>query len=253
MRLRLDLLLTIVVALAPLAAAAQPDAPQPGREAPTREEVRKALDKVRDDPNLAPERTVNMLRWAEAEPVTDEPWWWQWVNAFARWFRGFFNWMAASGRYVIWVAGALLAASLIIYVVRLVRVRGMPRVPKPFVAPSHVRDLDIRPESLPDDVGAAALALWERGEQRAALALLYRGALSRLVHVHGVPIRASSTEGECLALARPRLAESNARYATRLVETWGAAVYGGMLPAAGAVAALCGEFAVALDRGAGAA
>jgi hypothetical protein len=82
---------------------------------------------------------------------------------------------------------------------------------------------------------------------------LYRGLLSRLVHVHGVPIRASSTEGECLALARPRLAEPNARYAARLVEMWGAAVYGGMLPAAGAVAALCGEFAVELDRGAGSA
>ena len=253
MRLRLDLLLAVVVALAPFGAAAQPDAPPPAGEAPARENVRKALDKVRNDPNLVAERTINMLRWAEEEPVTDEPWWWQWVNAFARWFRGFFGWIAASGRYVVWVAGALLAALLVIYLVRLVGARGLPRVPKAFVAPSHVRDLDIRPESLPDDVGAAALALWERGEQRAALALLYRGLLSRLVHVHGVPIRASSTEGDCLVLARPRLAESNARYAERLVETWGEAVYGGMLPAAGAVAALCGEFAVALDRGAGAA
>jgi hypothetical protein len=116
-----------------------------------------------------------------------------------------------------------------------------------------VRDLDIRPASLPDDIGSAALALWERGEQRAALALLYRGLLSRLVHVHGVPIRASSTEGECLSLARPRLADAGARYAARLVEIWGGAVYGGLLPPTPAVQALCGEFAAALDRDAGAA
>jgi hypothetical protein len=125
----------------------------------------------------------------------------------------------------------------------------MPRTP---AAPSHVRDLDIRPESLPDDIGAAALALWERGEQRSALALLYRGLLSRLVHSHGVPIRASSTEGECLALAESRVAAPSARYATRLVETWTAAVYGDLQPATAAVQTLCGEFAVALDRAAGA-
>ena len=252
MRLRLELqpsfVLAVVVALSPLdGAAQQAPEPVPDGDVPAREDVRKALDQVGNDPNLAAERRVNMLRWKRTETVTDEPWWWAWLNAVARWFRGLFGWLAESGRYVVWVVGALLAALLVTYVVRLVRVRGLPRVPKPFTAPSHVRDLDIRPESLPDDVGAAALALWEQGEQRAALALLYRGLLSRLVHVHGAPIRASSTEGECLALARPRLPAASAPYAAQLVETWGAAVYGGSPPATATVQALCGEFAVALD------
>ena len=251
-KLRPGLLLALVVALSPLRAVAPQESPPEGDVLP-RIEVRKALDKVKNDPNLAAERSVNMLRWAKEEPVTDEPWWWELANAFARWFRGLFNWLAESGRYVVWVLGALLAALLVTYIVRLVRARGLPRMPKAHAPPSHVRDLDIRPESLPDDIGSAALTLWEQGEQRAALALLYRGLLSRLVHVHAVPIRASSTEGECLALARPRLAEASARYAARLVETGGAAVYGGLLPSQAAVQALCREFAVALDRGAGAA
>lgn len=250
--LRRTVLLALVVAAAPMSLPAQPEQ-APDVAAPTRDDVRKALDKVKNDPNLAAERRVNMLRWAEGEPVTDEPWWWQLANSLARWFRGLFGWLAESGRYVVWVVGALLAGLLVAYLVRLVRVRGLPRAPKAFAPPSHVRDLDIRPESLPDDVGAAALALWERGEQRAALALLYRGLLSSLVHAHGVPIRASSTESECLSLARPRLSEPNARYAARLVDTWGAAVYGGLLPAAGAVQALCSEFGVAFGRGTGAA
>jgi hypothetical protein len=248
-RLRLDLLLAVVVAAVPLTGIAQPDAPADAvGEAPARADVRKALDKVANDPNLAPERTVNMLRWKEPEPVTDEPWWRRWANAAARWIGGFFAWIAEAGRLLVWVIGGLAAALLAVFIVRLVRTRGLPRVPKAFVAPSHVRDLDIRPESLPDDVGAAALALWQRGEQRAALALLYRGTLSRLVHVHSVPIRASSTEGECLALARPRVAEASALYASRLVEIWTAAVYGAREPAGSAVQALCGEFAAALDR-----
>ena len=244
MRLALELALVAIVALAPLTGAAQPETPllAPG-EAPTRPVVREALDKVATDPNLATVRKINTLRWKEQEAVTEEPWWWP----LARWSRGLFGWIAESGRLLVWVVGAFAVVLLMVFIARLVRERGLPRVPKQFVAPSHVRDLDIRPESLPDDVGAAALALWEGGEQRAALALLYRGMLSRLVHVHAVPIRASSTEGECLALARPRLAESSARYTASLVEVWTAAVYGGREPAAGTVQALCGEFAAALD------
>jgi hypothetical protein len=247
-RLRPDLapliVVIAVVALAPLAGVAQPETPfiAPG-ETPTRPEVRKALDKVANDPNLSTVRTINSLRWKQQEANTEEPWW----APIARWTRGLFGWLAESGRLLVWVVGALAVVLLTVFIVRLVRGRSLPRVPKQFVAPSHVRDLDIRPESLPDDVGAAALALWERGDQRAALALLYRGTLSRLVHVHSVPIRASSTEGECLALARPRLSESSARYAASLVGVWTAAVYGAEVPARGVVQALCGEFGTALD------
>jgi hypothetical protein len=251
----LKLLLAVFAVLAvlvPLPGAAQPDTEPTGR-ALDRAEVQKALDKVGNDPNLVPERTVNMLRWAEAEPSTDEPWWWRWINALVRWFQGLFDWLAESGRYLVWVIGAFLAVLLALYLVRLVQRRGLPRVPQPFAAPSHVRDLDIRPESLPDDVGAAAFALWQRGEQRAALALLYRGLLSRLVHAHGVPIRASSTEGECLTLARPRLRPPGAEFASRLIGIWAAAVYGASPPTQDAVSALCAEFAPALDGGSGAA
>jgi hypothetical protein len=250
-RSRFDWKLLLAV-LATLPCAAQPDSEPIGR-APARAEVQKALDKVGNDPNLAPERTVNMLRWAEREPGTDDPQSWPWVDALVRWVQGLFEWVAVSSRYLVWVIGTFLAVLLLLYLVRLVRRRGLPRVPQRFAAPSHVRDLDIRPESLPDDVGAAAFALWQRGEQRAALALLYRGLLSRLVHAHGVPIRASSTEGECLALARPRLRPPGAEFASRLIGIWAAAVYGGSPPAPDAVQTLCADFAPALDGGSGAA
>jgi uncharacterized integral membrane protein len=247
-RLRPDAVVSIVafavVALAPLTAVAQPETPFiAAGEEPTRPEVRKALDKVANDPNLSTVRTMNSLRWKRQEPSTDEPWW----APLARWTRGLFGWLASSGRLLVWVVGAIAAVLLAVFIVRLVKGRSLPRGPKQFVAPSHVRDLDIRPESLPDDVGAAARSLWDSGDQRAALALLYRGTLSRLVHVHSVPIRASSTEGECLALARPRLAESSARYAQSLVAVWTAAVYGAEVPAPGVVQTLCGDFGAALD------
>ena len=252
MRSRPKALLTAALLLAATDGAAQPEQPFVPGTIPVYDEVHKALDKVENDPNIAPERIVRMLRWVEPEQGTsDEPWWFDWGNALARWFRGLFDWIAASGRAIVWVLGGLLAVLVVVYVVQLVRKRGLPRLPPRFVAPSHVRDLDIRPESLPDDIGAAALSLWNSGEQRAALALLYRGLLSRLVHVHEVQIRASATEGECLALARKRLSAASSAYAERMVGTWTAAVYGGVAPAPPAVEALCGEFAVALaPRGA---
>ena len=115
-----------------------------------------------------------------------------------------------------------------------------------FVAPTHVQDLDIRPESLPPDIGGAARRLWDRGEHRGALALLYRGLLSRLAHVHRLPVRDSSTEGDCLALSA-RMEAAGRDYAARLIVLWQAAVYGHLDVDTTAVHALCDGFAPALD------
>ena len=125
MRLRPEVVLATLVAIAPLTGFAQPPVPD---NVPTRPEVRKALDMVANDPNLATERTVSMLRWKEREPAdTEEPSWWEWANGIARWLRGFFGWIAESGRLLVWVLGALAAALLALFIVRLVRSRGMPR------------------------------------------------------------------------------------------------------------------------------
>jgi len=114
-----------------------------------------------------------------------------------------------------------------------------------------VRDLDIRPESLPDDIGASALGIWERGEHRAGLALLYRGALSRLAHVHEVPIRDASTEGDCLSLANMHLSVQPAAYMARLIRVWQRAVYGSADPTDDEMRALCEGFAAALNKSVG--
>ena len=252
MRSRSEHALALILAVAALTVSRSPLAQQAAAdvatERPSSLQVQKVLEKVAADPNLATERTVRSLRWAKRDDAeADTPAWLRWLFGLRRWFGGLFAFVAESGRLLLWVAGALLAALLVVYLWRLVGRRGLPRAPTPFAAPSHVRDLDIRPESLPDDVGGTARVLWGRGEQRAALALLYRGLLSRLVHVYGVPIRASSTEGDCLALAAPRLRGPAADYALRLVGLWQGAVYGAEAPAEPAVQSVCAEFGPALE------
>lgn len=216
---------------------------------PTRADVREALDRVAKDPNLATERTVRTLHWAQKEESSrDVPGWLQAFYAVASFVRGIFGWFAESARVFLWVAGVILAALLAVFLLRVARsIRGASQLQKRFVAPSHVRDLDIRPESLPEDVGAAAAALWDRGEHRAALALLYRALLSRLVHAYSVPIQVSSTEGDCLALAMPRLSGTASGYTVRLITVWQNAVYGGARPAEATVHSLCAEFAPVFD------
>ena len=205
-------------------------------------EIVRALEVVKADPKMAPERTVKTLRWkgATERRRAGPPWWLAWIV-------GLFTWLDQSGRMLIWCTAAVLAALLVMYVVRLVRRFEAPRPDKAFVAPTHVGDLDIRPERLPADIGAAARALWDRGEHRGALALLYRGLLSRLAHVHGVPIRDSSTEGECLSLAATHLTDRRREYTSHVVRVWQRAVYGREDIPAGSVYVLCDEFAAALD------
>jgi hypothetical protein len=204
-------------------------------------EIARAVARVKADPNLAAERTIRTLRWKTADQKPTPPPGWM------RWIAGFFRWLGESARLLIWVAAVVLAAMLVAFVIRLLRERTAAKVSERFVAPTHVRDLDIRPETLPDDIGAAARELWDRGDHRAALALLYRGLLSRLAHVHQVPIRHSSTEGDCLALAEARLASGRWDYAARLVGVWQRAVYGREAITAAAVYGLCDGFAAALD------
>jgi len=116
--------------------------------------------------------------------------------------------------------------------------------------PSHVRDLDIRPESLPDDIAGAARALWMRGEQRASLSLLYRGAVSRLVHHFAVPIRAASTEGDCVDLAQRALPSEASGFFERLVKAWLLLVYGAHIPDTELVMSLCDGLDAQLPAGA---
>jgi hypothetical protein len=213
---------------------------------PTQAEIDRAASAVKADPHLATEQTVRRLTWdgprkRARKPDAGRPGWLSWLADL-------FGWLGEMSRMLMWLVIAALVAALALLLVRVFQTGRRPRLPKAFVAPTHVRDLDIRPESLPDDIGAAARALWDRGEQRAALALLYRGLLSRLAHVYEVPIRDSSTEGDCLQIAARTLEAPRLEFATRLVRTWQRAIYGGLSVDTEVAHELCANFDTYLER-----
>jgi len=247
-------LAALLLAGASLGAGATP-APAPATPAapaaPASEQVRQAVERVRADPLLSHMETHRKLRlkqWNKKEQPADDGQSWGWL----KWLFEGVRWIVRSLRVLVWLLGAFLAAFVLLRLLRWARVRGrLAPGARAAPLPSHVQNLDIRPESLPADIGAAAAALWQGGQQRAALSLLYRGALSRLVHGYALPIRAASTEGECLALADERLDAPRAQFFARLVGIWLPAVYGARMPEAEQALALCREFDQRLTGAAG--
>jgi hypothetical protein len=216
---------------------------------PTDAQVKAAVAELAQDPNMGKTEKAHRLQWkhqGDDEPANDKP-----NGAWLEWIAGALSWFATTARALLWVIGIVLAGILGLYIKRFLEVRGTGPAAMRLAMPTHVRDLDIRPESLPDDVGASAWGIWERGEHRAALALLYRGALSRLAHVHEVPIRDASTEGDCVSLANAHLLAQPAAYVAQLIRVWQRAVYGNANPTDEEIRALCGGFAEALDKSAG--
>jgi hypothetical protein len=140
--------------------------------------IEKAVDELRADPLLSGKHMEKRLRWIDDEqekkkktPPVDP---------------SLFGWLAALGRFLsdisrflLWGGMAVLVALVLVSARHLVNLRAFERRAKPDAAVSHVRDLDVRPESLPDDVGAAAWALWQAGRVQDALSMAMGEALCK--------------------------------------------------------------------------
>lgn len=113
--------------------------------------------------------------------------------------------------------------------------------------PTEIAGLDIRPESLPDDVPSQVLQLWRAGERRAALALLYRATLSRLAHRQGVELARGATEGDCLRQAERahgtlRIDAATLALVRTITRQWLDGAYAVRWPADEAVEAACADW-----------
>jgi len=209
---------------------------------PTDAEVAQVVAEIAADPAMGADYKIHSLQLKRSDTPTPQ-------QSPLRWLINALRWLASASRLIFWVLVAALAAILAVMLLRALRApRRREEGPTGAAPTTHVGSIDIRPESLPADIGAKALSLWEAGEHRAALSLLYRGALSRLVHLHAVPIRDSSTEAECLVLVTARLGHERTDFVAMLINCWIGAVYAERMPASSAISVLCSGFATLLDK-----
>ncbi len=147
-------------------------------------------------------------------------------------------------KWALILAGATMVGGF------LWRIRGLFGCRRPgdsaLEPPSTLFGLELRPESIPKDVEGVARALLQEGRFRAALALLYRASLSRLVGGYGLELSAGATEGECLRLAARVLPPASSTYFRDLTRAWQAAAYAHLPPLDGE--ALCLRWSAVFAR-----
>ena len=214
--------------------------------------IEAAASALRSDPLLSGRHKEHTLRWKdEPDEKKEEKKKPEDSRSFdlgiGKWLAAFAGFLSDTSRVLLYGIVTVAVVLLLVSLRHVVQLRRLEKRVARAAAVSHVRDLDVRPESLPDDIGAAAWALWQAGDVAAALSLLYRGALSRLIHRFAVPIQSATTEGECLDLARPHVDAPALRYLTQLVRAWEASTYGGRSLSAAMGESLCSGFTSRLD------
>jgi hypothetical protein len=197
-------------------------------------EIARRLDRILADPVFGRKETTSRWVYREQRGNGDLP---AWLRDLLKSIERLAKWMANAFEVLVWVGGAVLLA-LVIFVAVHYRERWWKRR-APREIPPQLFGLDVRPESLPDDVGAAARRLLEGGNAVAALSMLYRGALSALIHRGAVDFRPGDTERDCLERSRPVLTAAALAYFRGLLDAWRWAAYARRAPEAAELQMLC--------------
>jgi hypothetical protein len=145
-------------------------------------------------------------------------------------------------RILAWAAVGVALVLLGYYLLRhfgLLRETAASR----YTPPATLFGLDVRPDSLPEDIASEAARLARAGELLKALSLLYRGALAALLHRDGVELASGDTEEDCLRKSRPRLAAPAHAYFARLLDAWQQLAYARRRLPAVEIESLCADWA----------
>jgi hypothetical protein len=200
-------------------------------------EFARALDQAYADPSLS--RTRQVTHWELRQPRNSSP---REMQERPAWLDAIGTVFALLGEYGLWILAGLLLAFLLWRLPRWLP-WFQARLQREEALPETVESVLPEDAPLPDDVPAAASALWQEGRRRDALALLYRASVLRLADRLGTPFPPGATEAECLRRAR-RLEDAEARASfAEVVRTWQRAAYAQQFPDASLFDALLASWA----------
>lgn len=113
---------------------------------------------------------------------------------------------------------------------------------RPLPTAKVVMGMDISPTTLPPNIPDKVWSLWQEGKHQEALGLLYRGAISRVIHIGRVDIQESDTEGDCMRRVEEVGATASPDYFRAVTRTWMRVAYAGKIPAENEVQAMCRDW-----------
>lgn len=226
------------LALGPAPAqAAEPATP------PVVSPAKQTINSVLADPVFGQKTSTTEWRWRQSppEPAAAEPG--DWLQHLLR----FVEFLSQVMTGLTWIVGLLLATALI-YLIVAYRDRWSGRERTRPSPPDTLFGFDVRPDSLPADIVAAARAALAAGRVEAALSLLYRGALLALLQQTRIEFRPGDTEGNCRRRIAGHLDAAASRYFAELVDAWRATAYAHQPPAGPVLDDLCRNWAEHFGR-----
>lgn len=162
---------------------------------------------------------------------------------------GIVDFFAAIGRFISFIVefGLWFVVLIILIALILTSRRWLPYVRW---RPAHVEPRrritlaqgEVSAETLPADIPAVVLALWQKGEHRLALSLLYRGSVVAAVTQHGVRLPDSATEGACVTAVTEQTTAAHSAFFRKVVAAWVWCAYGTHQPKSEVVAELCNNW-----------
>ncbi|WP_367085532.1 DUF4129 domain-containing protein [Pseudomonas sp. HOU2] len=237
--------------------ASAPEAPRLLHQPLTSQAAHDSIKALLEQPPFKNKESVTRYRFGDdpAAPAQGKP------GEAPQWLKTLLGWLdsqrfnALAGLIEVLLWGALIAAVgwliwryrefLHTFVSRRSKLPARVRPP----APQQAFGLDLSPQTLPDDIAASAEQLWQT-QPRAALGLLYRGLLSRLLHDFALTLKPADTEHQVLLrveqLQRPELLA----FSRSLTQHWQNMAYGHRVPAAHLQQELCDGWRALFDHGA---
>jgi len=161
---------------------------------------------------------------------------------FPNFFQAFAEFMSMAIKPLIWAVCGTLAVFMGYYLVKYARGdRGLSKGKKTTPA-QELFGLKISADTLPEDIPAETAAFIDTRDFRAALSLLYRGTLYRLVFEELIDIPKSATEGECIRLVEKNTDPETAVFFKSLTGVWLKLAYGHIRPERQTIESLCAQW-----------
>jgi len=215
------------------------------------------LKKIDWEQEEFPEWMIALLEWLEDLALDGDP------DADASWgpiiglLVEILLWLAAAGllAYLLWRFREPIRQSL----------RWRRKAAPKRTAPETLFGLDVRQSSLPADVCAEVLRLWQAGDQRGGLGLLYRATLAHLIEGYQFEFGDHLTERECAQLVQRRqrqpgeapqtdsreqrpVSAALSGFVQQLTGCWQQLAYAHRAPESARVQSLCDQWREAFDH-----
>lgn len=214
----------------------QPDPAMAATEGLDREQARSAIQQIMAGDQFHDRETVSHLDWSRDKEQQDKG------VELPEWLLNLIGLLAVNLRAILW-AVVIVLVLLFVFKYRHWLAQQSWRLQRKRddvePLPKVLFGMEVAAETLPQDVPAEAMGLWRQQHYRAAYALLYRAALSRLMERHGIRFRSGHTEEECRRLVQHDTAPQLGGYFSELTRQWQCIAYKHQIPPDEVTTSLC--------------